>query len=181
MVVRLEYVGMQERQSMAVLISLPALHRGEVKVSGALSPEELQLDTLDPCQRVAGAMKYRATCQLMGPEVLVEGALEFELECQCVRCLTTFRQVVGIDPWACLLPLEGEDAAPRVDESVDLTPQMREDSLLALPQHPVCSPECRGVPLQDLASSASGGVSPGGEASGASSAWSALDALKLDS
>jgi len=94
---------------------------------------------------------------------------------------TAFDQALRIDPWAALLPLDGEDAAPVVGEAVDLTPQMREDSLLALPQHPVCSPECRGVPLENMASSASGGVSSDAiETQSASSAWSALDALKLD-
>lgn len=166
---------------MPVLISLAALQRGDVRVSGTLTPLEHGLDTLDPCVRASGNLEYTARCQMMGPEVLAEGTLELELGCECVRCLKPFGQILRIDPWACLLPLEGEDAAPRVDESVDLTPQMREDILLGLPQHPVCSPECRGAPLENMASSASAGVSSDiDEAQRASSAWSALDALKLD-
>jgi uncharacterized metal-binding protein YceD (DUF177 family) len=56
---------------------------------------------------------------------------------------------------------------------VNLTPYIREDILLALPQHPLCEPECGGLkPPASL-------KDPGEMSEKASSAWSELDKLKL--
>lgn len=90
---------------MPVLVSISALHRGDVRVEGVLTPEEHGVETLDPCVKASGPLKYAATCQLMGPEVLVEGFLEIQTECECVRCLASFQHVQRIDPWAALLAL----------------------------------------------------------------------------
>ena len=74
--------------------------------------------------------------------------------------------------WACHLPLKGDDATPISNDLVNLTPYIREDILLALPQHPLCEPECRGLKLP-------ASVDPGEKSDKASSAWSELDKLKL--
>src|SRR5262245_48875442 len=132
---------------MPLLVPLAALQKGPVQLSGTLTPGELGLETLDPCIEAQRPIQYQLTAQLMGREVLVEGSIRAIFDCRCVRCLETFQYGLVIDPWICALPLEGDDAAPLVHESVDLTPQMREDSLLGLPQHPVCSLDCRGLPL----------------------------------
>ena len=161
---------------MSVLVSLAALQHGSVQLSGELSPDELGLPIDgDPCLRFGHPIRYDLVAQMMETEVFVEGEIETVLDCQCVRCLEPFEHVLRLAPWACLLPITGEDAAPLVDDSVNLTPQMREDSLLALPQHPVCRPDCRGLPLMPpgLPSSSDQGRK-------GSSAWSVLDTLNLE-
>lgn len=160
---------------MPVLVSLSALQHGTVRLLGELEPDELGLVIDDPCLALRSPIRYDLEAQMMGEEVFVEGIIETVLDCQCVRCLEPFQLPLVLNPWACLLPVKGEDAAPVVDDSVNLTPQMREDSLLALPQHPVCRPDCRGLPLMPPDVPPSSDPGPKG-----SSAWSALDGLKLE-
>ncbi len=163
---------------MSLLVPLAALHHGPVRMTGHVSAGELALETLDPCIEAPGPVHYDFTATLVGAEVLVEGALEAEFQCQCVRCLKGFRHALRIDPWTALVALEGEEAAPIVNEAVDLTPQIREDSLLGLPQHPVCSTDCEGLPMHSSESSRPDGALDEGRP--VSSAWSILDTLKLD-
>ncbi|MBX3747599.1 MAG: DUF177 domain-containing protein [Verrucomicrobiae bacterium] len=175
---------------MAILLSLAALRQGAVQLSGEISPETLGFETLDPCVESHRPFQYDLRAELLGSEILLEGRLETLLDCQCVRCLEPFEWRLLVEPWTALLPLEGEDAPPMINESVDLTPQIREDSLLALPQHPVCRPECRGIagqagldPNHSSAEGPPGKSAPArtpGTAVSAHSAWSALDTLKLD-
>lgn len=163
---------------MPLLISLAALHNGTVHLEGELTPDELQLETLDPCIEARSPIRYSLKADIVGKELLVEGSLETTFHCRCVRCLKPFEYELSIDPWTSLVELEGEDAAPIVHESVDLTPQVREDSFLALPQHPVCNPECQGMPLQPATPKQSQDLSD--ESRQVPSAWSILDTLKLD-
>jgi len=63
-----------------------------------------------------------------------------------------------------------------VGDCVDLTPFLREDILLTLPQHPLCKPDCRG-----LSQFAAGGASgPTSQTNAGASAWAALNKLKLN-
>jgi uncharacterized protein len=163
---------------MPLLVSLAALEKGRVELSGELSPAELGLETHDPCIEARRPIVYSLSAELIGGEVMVEGRLTTIFDCHCVRCLEPFEYRMELDPWQCVLLLEGEDAAPIVHEAVDLTPQTREDSLLALPQHPVCSPDCRGLPMQRSDSSRPEG--PSDETRRVPSAWSILDTLNLD-
>jgi uncharacterized protein len=162
---------------MPLLVPLPALEKGSVRLVGELTAGELALDTLDPCVQARSPVAYDLSAELMGRELLVEGSLETTFNCQCVRCLASFEHKLRLDPWSCLLPLEGDDSPPILNDSVDLTPQIREDSLLALPQHPVCRPDCGGMPWQGSAPKPEG---PSDESQRAPSAWSILDTLKLD-
>jgi hypothetical protein len=61
-----------------------------------------------------------------------------------VRCLEPFEYELRLES-VLRLALEGEDAVTLVDESVDLTPHIREDSLLALPA-PIVQAGCRVGP-----------------------------------
>jgi uncharacterized metal-binding protein YceD (DUF177 family) len=109
--------------------------------------------------------------------LLVQGQIELGMQCECVRCLKTFDCPLLLKDWICHIPLEGEEAAPIVNDCVDLTPYIREDTLLAFPQHPLCEIECRG-----LAGSTSGRKSPaksGDELNAAAPVWEELNKLKL--
>jgi uncharacterized protein len=82
---------------------------------------------------------------------------------------------VELPDFAAHLPLEGEDAVVVVDDCVDLTPYLREDILLTLPQHPLCKPDCRG--LSQLAAGGASGQTT--QTNAGASAWAALNQLKL--
>ena len=73
--------------------------------------------------------------------------------------------------------LEGEDKVSLVNDCVDLTPHIREDMVLAFPQHPLCKPDCSGLAKAQKKPEKSPGMA--GKPESASSAWSALDKLKL--
>ena len=62
------------------------------------------------------------------------------------RRLKKFQQIVRLDPWNANLPLSGEEKVAVENDCVDLTPLIREDILLAFPQHPLCENECSGLP-----------------------------------
>ncbi len=163
---------------MPLLVSLAALHKGVVRLTGEMTPKELGLETMDPCIAAQRPLRYDLSVELLGREVLASGRIETILDCRCVRCLEPFGFDLVLDPWTCALPLDGDEAIPIVNESVDLTPQLREDTLLGLPQHPVCRTSCRGLSLPHPDSSKPEGSSD--ERRRVPSAWSILDTLKLD-
>jgi uncharacterized protein len=76
------------------------------------------------------------------------------------------------------VPLDGEEAVVVDGELADLTPVLREDTVLGLPQHPLCDPGCGGLkPASPQACSDPGSQRP---PMAEASAWSVLDRLKLD-
>ncbi|WP_300422138.1 YceD family protein, partial [uncultured Hyphomonas sp.] len=79
---------------------------------------------------------------------LVRGALNIDFACDCARCLEPFTYTLELAEWTCVLPLKGPDAVETKGEYLDLTPWVREDILLGLPQHPLCGSACQGLVLQ---------------------------------
>jgi len=156
---------------MPLVVNLRHLANHNVSLQGELPLAELDLETNDAMVQANGPVTHDLEAQLLEDNVLVRGSLSVTLACQCVRCLKPFVQELHLGEWTCLLPLKGEESVPVVSDCVDLTPQIREDILLAFPQHPVCDAKCRG-----LAKSESSGQDRTGTGS---SAWSALDKLKL--
>jgi len=61
---------------------------------------------------------------------------------------------------------------------VDLTPFAREDILLEFPQHPLCDPECSGLPNSSVGKAKKN--SGAGKTEAGSSAWAELNKLKFN-
>lgn len=158
---------------MPLIINLRHLAAQNVRLTGELPAAELDIDTRDEVIQLAGPLSYNLEVQKMENALLVQGSLRLALACQCVRCLKPFQYEVRLDPWTAHVPLEGEEAAPVVNDCVDLTPIVRQDILLEFPQHPVCEAECRGLPGSSAAGSNAAGTN-GGE-----SAWAELNKLKF--
>jgi uncharacterized metal-binding protein YceD (DUF177 family) len=95
------------------------------------------------------------------------------LDCECARCLKPFEHRIELENWTAHLALEGEEKAPVKDDLVDLTPSMREDILLELPQHPLCEADCAGLPNRMKEKTKAVGRAE------ESPAWSALNKLKF--
>ena len=112
--------------------------------------------------RPAGPMRWRLEAQLFGTELLVRGRAEALFEGTCCRCGGPLSRVYGDE-----VTISREVAPDETD--VDLTSELRESILLALPNNPVCSEDCR--PPRPVAEK------PGEADDGAASPWSALDAL----
>lgn len=104
------------------------------------------------------------------------GTLDVDLELQCARCGEKF-----------IYPLELDDVALQIEltgpELIDLTPQVREDILLALPAYPHCEwVEGNVCVAQERASASpinSATVDADDGATASSPAWGELDRLNI--
>jgi uncharacterized protein len=163
---------------MSLKVNLRHLEAHEVRLEGRLTVRELDIDTMDEVIHPEQPLEYALEAQKVEAGLLVQGRLHLVLACQCVRCLRPFRLPLELKGWTCHLPLEGEDRVRVVNDCVDLTPYVREDILLEIPQHPLCDPECRGLPKTWAGSAAPAG-NPGAAGAGGSSAWAELNKLKF--
>jgi uncharacterized protein len=157
-------------------INLRHLVSRELHLEGTISAQDLELVGLDKLVRVSEPVQYDLQVKKVGRDLLVRGRLLARLECQCVRCLKPFPVTLDLPGLVTDLPLEGEDAVPREGDFVDLTPYLREDIVLAFPQHPLCEPGCVGL-TKPAAPDAE--AQPGQGSRTTSSAWAALNELKL--
>jgi uncharacterized protein len=160
---------------MPLIVNLRHLEEGDVTLRGELPVAELDLDTHDEMIRVVQPLRHELQVQLLEDSLLIRGWLRLRLDCRCVRCLKPFPQELELNPWACHLPLEGDESVSIVNDCADLTPYVREDMLLEFPRHPLCRPDCRGMEKIKT-----GKVkNAGGKDDFAPSVWSELDKLKL--
>ena len=83
-------------------------------------------------------VEYEVLAQLQGKALLVTGWLRTNARMRCSRCVKLFAQPVTVSQFVAHRELAGEDF-------VDLTPQIREDILLELPQRALCRPDCKGL------------------------------------
>ena len=162
---------------MPLLFNTKKLDRVNVRLSGELPLAELDLDNMDELIHPDRPLRYDLEIQKLDGSFLVRGALELPLRCECVRCLKPFVAVISLKDWSCLLSMDGEDKVLIVNDSVDLTPYVREDIVLAFPQHPLCGAECGGLRQTSAAEKSLSGDPNPSEA--VTSIWAALDELKF--
>ncbi len=158
---------------MPVQVNLRHLEDKNVELEGELTAKELDLEGIDEIIHTHEPLKYRLEVEQTGQNLLVRGTVKMMLDCECVRCLKPFKYEVNLDPYDLLVPLEGEDKAPVDNDLVDLTPYLREDTLLAFPQHPLCEVGCNRLPPLKESKPV------GSSAQGQKSAWDELNKLKL--
>lgn len=158
---------------MPLLVNIQELEHKDGSLSGELPVDALDLEVHDEAVQPATTLTYELETQLMPDALLVRGKLSIPLECCCVRCLKPFAHLVEFPDWICHIPISGADSAPVLKGSVDLTPYLREDILLAFPQHPLCQKDCPGLSAKDLKSSDSD------DQKESSSPWDQLNQLKL--
>ena len=159
---------------MSLKINLRHLEEHELHLQGELPVAELALDVRDELIRAEKPLRYDLAVESMHDAILVQGSLRLTLDCECVRCLKSFKHEVALTDWALHLPLEGEDKVSIENDSIDLTLFVREDMLIEFPQHPLCKPECAGLKKKS-------GVRKANELKDMEkpSAWTELDKLKL--
>jgi uncharacterized protein len=163
---------------MALTFNIRHLEHKNLELQGQMALEELDLEPVDIVVHPQAGLTYDIEIQKFENNILVQGSLSLPLKCECVRCLKSFPYQLELPDWSCLLPLQGEDAVPIINDTVDLTPYLREDMLLNFPQHPLCEPECDGIKLPaqtEQKKQKPSGAKPPGE-----SVWTALDKLKLE-
>ncbi len=126
------------------------------------------LDLAEIDAEAAGPVRYSLDAGVSGGGVFATGRVSVPVELRCVACLQPFVFEAAVEPFAAQTEIDGR-------EFVDLTPFVREELLLALPNHPRCDlipdhtcpyqrPEPAGVGTQQTTQSA----------------WGQLDKLKLE-
>lgn len=148
------------------LESLPA-DGGEVRTSGedpvsVLSWDYGPRDVVRP----AGPMQYDLRVRLVGSELLVHGTAGARFRGTCCSCGGPLdrRYEAQIDCTRAVERGAGEE---------DLTSELRESILLALPSHPVCSDVCPGPAPE----ASSGSPSKARERAPDGGPWDALDSI----
>ena len=89
------------------------------------------LELADPRTVPVSPITYSLEVGVSDDGVWAHGPIGVDIDCECVRCLSRFVLPIRVDDFACQVELEGR-------EMVDLTDNIREDILLALPAHPHC-------------------------------------------
>ena len=116
----------------------------------------------------ASPLRWSFTAKLFGSELLIEGKASAEFKGICARCGCDMTLTVS-EP-LCFSQEVGEEIS-----EVDLTSELRDAILLALPNHPVCNPGCKGLcpkcgkPISESPCKCDGPSRP--------SAWDVLDNL----
>lgn len=82
--------------------------------------------------------------------VLVQGVLKTNSRQACIRCLTDLDYPFEVEISELFVPSDSEKSDPDAlhigeDDYIDLTPIVREEAILAVPIHVVCSADCKGL------------------------------------
>ena len=91
------------------------------------APLELEAAGAQP----TGPLEYSLDVGLSEGGLFATGSLSVPVRMVCVNCLEPFERQIVADPFALQMDLPGP-------ETVDLTPEAREDIHLLLPAHPKC-------------------------------------------
>jgi uncharacterized metal-binding protein YceD (DUF177 family) len=159
---------------MSIICNIKQLESQSLSFKGLITAKELDLENIDICVHLNTPVEHNFIAKKASNTIRLLGRLRFELDCECVHCLKPFKIVMDWADWECIVPLQGEMLSPIINDCVDLTPYVREDILLAFPQHPLCEPGCNKLPFEE-------GKDPRAdlEKKALDSVWDQLDKLNL--
>ena len=108
-----------------------------VTVTGEEDPSII--DIVDPSTSFHSPITYRLRLLRTGQILLVRGSLQTTGSFVCSRCLKEFTGPIRVEEF-------GREKELGPDEGkIDLTPDIREDIILAIPAKPLCRADCRGI------------------------------------
>lgn len=109
------------------------------KNGGEFSGEADIVDIDEEFVRPFGGVRYSFSVRIFGAELLVKGRLEQDFDLVCCRCGKDFDTTVKVEDF--VVSVETDEKT----EFVDLTNDVRECIILALPSFPVCEESCPGI------------------------------------
>lgn len=154
-----------------LIVDVARLEKGGEWYRGETAPDLLELGESEFVMPVGG-MAYAIKVEVIGDQLLARGEVRQSLTCVCSRCADTFAAVVADEEFCCATEINAQT------EFVDLTGEVREAIILALPGYPVCDEACRGLCMACGANLNKGACKC--RRTGKDGRWSALDALKPD-
>ncbi|MBI3986375.1 MAG: DUF177 domain-containing protein [Lentisphaerae bacterium] len=124
---------------MAIVIHVGSL-KGDApkKVKGEEPPSILELEQ-DALIRVDRPIRYELQVQRLEGELMVRGVVRTEVTFVCARCAESFSRALSVPAFCRTYPIQANS------DAIDLTGDVREDTLLSLPMVAVCSPACKGL------------------------------------
>lgn len=130
--------------------------------------------------RLTGQVSVDVTLESTLDDVLVTGHLRAGRRDACRRCLRPIEDTieVAIDERYGVEPDPSGECFPIVNGQIDLGPMVREEVLLAIPDAPVCRPDCPGLCPNCGADLAEG--SCGCDMTVRDERWAVLDQLRVD-
>jgi len=135
----------------AGMLALDRLESGRVEWSGRL-PADRSIWDLDDVALIADPEVDLSIDPMADGGFRVQGRLRAPVELECRRCLEGIARTVEIDFDLRFDPEIGldeeSDGLYRMDpdgRDLELLPALREELLLALPEFPLCKPDCRGI------------------------------------
>jgi len=102
--------------------------------------EPVTLLDIEPTEllRFEHPVEYHLRASLVSGGVLLEGTVETQMQAQCGRCLENFTTLLKVSD-ICHFYEKVEDP------ELDVTEDVREDLVIAIPPNPVCDDECEGL------------------------------------
>ena len=152
-----------------LIVDVARLDEGGEWYRGETGPDALELAPSEFLAPVGG-IAYALFVQALGSELLVRGTVRQRLSCVCSRCADTFETEAEDGEFVCSFEIN------EATEFLDLTGEVREAIILALPGYPVCREACKGLCMACGANLNRTTCSC--HKTGNDNRWSALDALK---
>ncbi|MDD3118681.1 MAG: DUF177 domain-containing protein [Victivallales bacterium] len=120
-----------------IKIPIHVLNAGWTNFDGVEPASFLEVGDTET-MRFPAEVKYALKVQLVNNGVLVEGRVSTWIRAQCGRCLVEFEREI-VNDGVCHFY---EDPPQDV---LDISEDIREDLLLAIPGNPLCDENCRGL------------------------------------
>ncbi len=119
-----------------MIVDIREIPEDGIQLVGQIDRDIFELDGTDI--QPDGPVSYDFQVSLVSESILVRGNVLAHFRMHCVRCLEPFRQEIFLADCIYNESIEGRS-------TIDLTDSIREDILLALPDHPHCD---SGTPPQ---------------------------------
>jgi len=155
-----------------LIVDVARLDEGGEWYKGETGPDLLDIGESEIVTPVGG-MVYSLRAEALGKELLVRGEVRQRLRCVCSRCAAAFETEAVEPDFVCSVEIN------ELTDFVDLTEEVREAIILALPRYPVCREDCQGLCMACGANLNTTVCSC--RKKGKDDRWAALDALKTDS